>query len=167
MPNGEVVSNVRGPTTGPTAALYSEERSRIICNGLAQNLSQTAAANLAGVSEGAVRDWIKRGRAGKEPYATFVMEMDKAVAYAQTRLVRKLNEASEAGSERATMFLLERRHRADWGRVDKVEHQHDMAPVVIELQWPGQALPDPQAEMQRVAPLEIEEAEVVEDAAEG
>jgi transposase-like protein len=156
------------PKTGPTAPLFSEERQRIICNALATNVSVHAAANLAGVNDTTIRDWIRRGRDGKEPYVGFVAEVDKAVAFAQAKLVNKLNEASDAGSERATMFLLERRHRADWGRQDRVEHHHDMSPVVIELAWPGTNIKDPASEIQRVAPLQIEDAEVVDDArAEG
>jgi hypothetical protein len=146
--------------------LLNDETSKVICNALSQNMTLTAAAGLTGVSVVTVRDWIRKGRSTDvEPYAGFVAEMDKAVAFAQAKLVKKMNEASEAGDTRATTFLLERRHREDWGRVDKVEHQHDVSPVVIELTWPGQGVVDPASEVARVSPpqpLAID-AEVVDD----
>ena len=140
QPERRLGKNGRPAPPVPPSTLTPEIQQKI-CAGLAQNLPIATAAALAGVVAATVYDWLRKGANGVEGFVEFHAEAQKAIAVGETVLVKKMNDASAAGDTRATTFLLERRHREHWGRVDKVEHVGDEnKPVVIQLSWPGQTL---------------------------
>jgi hypothetical protein len=74
------------------------------------------AANAAGISEATLRDWMTRGRAGEEPYATLAERVERARSEGEVRNVATI---AKAATERwdAAAWLLERQYPERWGRV--------------------------------------------------
>jgi hypothetical protein len=81
------------------------------CKGVRQHLPQHLCAAAAGVSADAVQSWARRGAAGEEPYATFVVEVGRAKAKAAALLTGRISKASKRPTEwRAALALLKQAH---------------------------------------------------------
>lgn len=135
-----------------------------ICAALRANWPMSTAAAAAGMKIRTVNDWLHKGAQEIEPYASFYDAVMTAQAVGEGRLIKKLDEASEAGDTKSTQFLLERRHRHNWGRVDKVEHEaHIDQTLTIQLSWPGAQVSDPDSYLELPVHPNVVDAEVVDD----
>jgi hypothetical protein len=111
--------------------LCSEELADKIVKNLAAGSYLVTAAEAAGVSYHAVREWLIKARRDKEegnvdtPYVKFADVLKRAEHAAEQALVTRLNVAEDW---RAQAFLLERRHRDRWG---KSESQQQATQVLV------------------------------------
>ncbi|HZJ66960.1 MAG TPA: hypothetical protein VFD36_25810, partial [Kofleriaceae bacterium] len=93
------------------------------------------ACKACGIAEKTYYNWLERGKAGEEPYASFLQATAKAAAeaevYAQTVVM------SGRGNWQARAWWLERTRPTKYGRRDRIEHAGDpespLARIVIEL----------------------------------
>lgn len=80
--------------------------------------TRSHAAAAAGVSPTALFTWLRRGRAGEEPYAQFAQHMKKADGEARTVATKAIRTALEGGTWQAAAWWLERRYPKEWARRD-------------------------------------------------
>jgi len=94
------------------------------------NFRETACA-AAGIGSQTLRDWLKMGARGREPYKTFSFELDEAEATAEALGVGAI--LSQAKKDfRAATWWLEHRFQERWGGKQRVELTgHDGGPVQI------------------------------------
>lgn len=67
------------------------------------------ACALAGVASNTYRDWMKRGHAGEYPYDDFLLEVNKAIAFAVVQPLARIQAAGKKGAWQADAWRLERR----------------------------------------------------------
>lgn len=101
-----------------------------VTTAIALGLTRRAAAALGGVSTMTLRNWEERGRAGEEPYASFLQAMELAEATKEKDVTVSVIDASKS-DWRAGAFYLERRV-AEWMPKSNVTTQ-DMAAGLIEI----------------------------------
>lgn len=109
----------------------------------AGNYLDTAAA-FAGVHRSTLHDWLKKGRAenAREPYASFVDDVDEAMGDAEAMFVARIAKAAEdARNWTAAAWWLERRFPDRWGRRDRLEHT-GAGGGPIEVQSPAAKIAD-------------------------
>lgn len=80
------------------------------------------AAKFSGVNEGMLKQWMRRGRAGMEPYVSFVTEVETAEAEAAIQMTQIVFTAG-AKDWRAAAAWLKANRRDIWG--DKVDVRID------------------------------------------
>jgi transposase len=88
------------------------ETQRKICTGLRAGLSITRACSRAGINRATFYAWCRRGATGEEPYATFFLKQEAALADFQKRHLARIEKHAKADlkdSWRASAWLLERR----------------------------------------------------------
>ncbi len=95
------------------------ELTAAICANLKRAMPIKYSAEAEGVSETTVHEWIERGKAGQPLYAAFAEAVTRARATALQELTDKALEGGK-GSSFAAWFI-ERRYRADYGPIQKVE----------------------------------------------
>lgn len=78
----------------------------------AGNFAEVAAV-YAGISASTFYEWTRRGRAGEEPFAAFVEEVEQALASAEVRHVVNITEAAKK-DWRASAWYLPRVCRDRW-----------------------------------------------------
>jgi hypothetical protein len=86
------------------------------------------AAQLAGIAERTLDDWIRKGRDGVEPYASFYSDFSAAKAQGEQSYVGVIGKAAAGGNWNAAAWILERRHPKRWGpkvRMIVEEEQRD------------------------------------------
>lgn len=95
----------------------------IIIKAIRLGSSYRAAANYAGVSEDALYEWLAKGReTGRQPYARFADDFEKARAEAVLRRIKRIEEAAQSGAWQADAWWLERRYPEDWSLKHQIEH---------------------------------------------
>lgn len=101
------------PTRGrPTK--YGAEVSKRVLDALGAGNVRRASAAYAGISEDTFARWMAR-------YADFADAVLRAEAQAEVMHVATIAQAARAGSWQASVFWLERRRHADWGKIDRLE----------------------------------------------
>lgn len=86
------------------------------------------AAQLAGIAERTLDNWVRQGKDGVEPYATFYAEFCAARAQGEQAYVGVISKAAASGEWSAAAWILERRHPKRWGpkvRMIVEEEQRD------------------------------------------
>lgn len=78
------------------------------------------ACQAVGISEVTYYDWIKRGKAGEEPFLKFLKSIKKAKAEAEIKYVSIVQNVANR-SWQAAAWWLERTNWKRWGRKDKLE----------------------------------------------
>jgi hypothetical protein len=68
-----------------------------------------------GVPETTFKDWLKRGRGGELPWASLVLDLDRAIATSEFRAISRINTAAKRGHYAASQWFLERRFPGHWG----------------------------------------------------
>lgn len=109
----------------------TEETKKVIVAAIRKGVSYKHAAALAGISETALKEWQALGRAGKEPYAALVLEIEQAQALG---VLANLKNIEQAGLTdwRASAWVLERRFPEDYGNKSTLKVQGDQdAPLLI------------------------------------
>jgi hypothetical protein len=99
--------------------LTPETHAKIVSLIRAGNFRETAAAS-AGIDSSTLRDWLRRGAKGEEPYATLSRDLDVAEADAEVRDVLIIGKA--AGKDwRAAQWRLAVRSPERWAKAARVE----------------------------------------------
>ncbi len=92
----------------------TKERQKAILAAIARGNSVATVCAANGISLTTYFTWLKRGRNRESPYLEFLNAATHAEHQAQVNLVGVINSHAER-DWRAAAFLLERRHRKDWG----------------------------------------------------
>ena len=95
------------------------ETQKAICDNLRTGLHVETSCILAGIGYTAFYEWLKKGEAGRQPFAEFAEAVKKAEAEAERLLagtVMRVAIAPENPNWQAAMTMLERRHPERWGR---------------------------------------------------
>lgn len=95
-------------TIGRPAA-YNDIVAHKILKALEAGLPRNTAAKLAGISPTTLYNYLRRGRAGEEPYTQFVAKARVAEASAEAELVAFIREAAKNRQWQAAAWILERR----------------------------------------------------------
>lgn len=100
-----------GDVMGRIAAVDDLVTKRI-CDAAERGNTRECSAILADVAPRTMRDWIRWGRDGREPYMSFLAALEKAERKAEDGAVQGIR----AGSERwqSLAWWLERRRRNTW-----------------------------------------------------
>lgn len=119
---------------------YTDQKAQAICQQLRCGLSRRNACAVEDVPRPTFYYWMKQGKEGKEPYATFLEMVEKAEAeFLGAAEVRLRHFAAE--NWKANAWLLERRDPEQYGQ--KREHNHG---GTVGHAYMGQARPLTQAE---------------------
>jgi transposase len=102
-----------------------------ICDAIATGNTRRCAATAAGVSYATIKQWVRRGRAGEEPFAAFLARLEKADAEDEAKAVKGIVDAAQAGTWQAAAWWLERRRSDRWARreaasTEERERRHAM-----------------------------------------
>jgi transposase len=101
----------------PRPTKLTPEVQQKIGDGVSLGLTYALAANSAGLTYQAFNDWMKLGRdstSGK--YFEFYQHIEKCNADAAKVLLERLNNAAADGNCQVSMWILERRFPAEFGR---------------------------------------------------
>ena len=90
------------------------------------------AGRAAGVTSGTTLNWVKWGRAGKKPYADFVMKLDAAEAKAVTESVKAIQVAGKT-DWRAAKAHLEYIHKRSVSPQSIVRQLEEILQVVEDV----------------------------------
>ena len=144
-----------------TSTTFSPEIAERICAAVQNHHYIETAAALCNLPSSTVRDWLRKGRAGQEPFADFAVQFARAEAVSEGRLLKVVADAAEDDPKQA-LALLERRHRDRWSRTDPLAAVHGDSKVTIQLVWPGMNVIDSESSLE-LNPATVD-AEVIEDA---
>lgn len=87
-----------------------------IVEALREGLYRVTAAQLAGICERTLYNWIERGEAGEEPYCAFLQACKRAEAEAEHDIIATVRRGAEGWQSKA--WIAERRWPKRWaGRV--------------------------------------------------
>lgn len=93
----------------PCNSSYTPEKHRVIVRALKDGVSRRAAAGYAGVTDATLRNWVKRGLNGEEPFDKFAADVAHAEASIEEDMTKSIVEAARAGDWRAGESYLEKR----------------------------------------------------------
>lgn len=99
----------------PAVSKFSDETKTKILQAMRMGLFAEQAASLAGIGQSTLDDWLRDGRDGREHYASFVAEFERAKAIGEQVSVAQIQKAAGAGQWQAAAWILERRHPKRWG----------------------------------------------------
>jgi hypothetical protein len=102
-------------TTQKLANKTLEEFCEDLCRYLKTGVTIKTAAEAVGISEATYHLWLRKGKAGIEPYATFADKIRETFPKTEAVLAGRVINASEK-DWRAAAWMLERRNRKDWGK---------------------------------------------------
>lgn len=159
------------PKTGPppkfTDPGWAENKAELLRLIREGNYFETAAAQV-GLSSKTVRDWVRRGARGEEPYEEYSLEIRKAQAEAESLAVSRVVDA-EVTDWRAAAWRLERQHAKRWGQQIKVTTDRVVDKVLdVAEQALGERFPEAlQVLVEKLAELEGEAAFGEVEGAEG
>lgn len=103
-----------------------------ICAAIAEGNTRRCAAQAAGVSVSALKEWMQRGRAGREPYTSFLAKLEKADAEAEAKAVKVITDAALSGTWQSAAWWLERRRRNTWRRPAQEQERPDTSADVTK-----------------------------------
>lgn len=129
-------------TKGPEPMLPGGPEAEAVLGAIRAGNYIHTACMAAGLSEKTFRTWIRKGKLGEEPFASFWAEMRQAVAQAEVTRLR-LVEAASLVNWQAAAWMLERRNHKRWGRrIDQkqeVQVKEIKLPHNIDLLEPSEA----------------------------
>jgi hypothetical protein len=106
-----------------------------ICDGLRNGLYADSAAILGGICEDTYYEWIKRGEAGDEPYASFSEAVKEATAEAEQNALADVKMGRTGKDDpphwTSAAWFLERRFPSKYGRRDP---DHGLKTKALELE---------------------------------
>ena len=105
------------PPTKLTPSLQTK-----ICDVVRAGSAPESAAVFAGICSKTYKRWMERGRRSRSgPYRAFARAIEKAERDCEVALASIVRKGAANGDIRAARFILERRFRERWGKLDKVE----------------------------------------------
>lgn len=115
--------------------IYTPELGEKFLGLMREGLYLDDAAAICRVNKQTVYDWITRGEAGEEPFASFVDSYKEAETEAKRESLSTVRKGQQGWQ--ANAWFLERRHRQGWGRDARNDEQAQTpAPQVIVVQVP-------------------------------
>lgn len=124
-PDARAFQRKLGRPVGAGIKLTPEVQALILAHLRAGNYLETA-AQAAGVDKTTLYDWLKKGAAGRAPYATFSHAVVDAQAQAEARDLQRMDDHGRLNWQ-AVAWRLERRHPDRWARRERLDVQHDGA----------------------------------------
>ncbi len=88
---------------------FDTGRKEVLIAALSKGMTIRAASALAHLSYETVYAWMRKGRAGEEPFASFLAELEQAEAECQQAALARVVAAGE-NDWKAAAWILERRH---------------------------------------------------------
>jgi hypothetical protein len=88
---------------------FTPERAALLVAALGAGNAQAPAARAVGIGERTLREWLRLGRLGREPFADFARRVETARMEGEVRQVTQIATAAGQGEWRAGAWLLERR----------------------------------------------------------
>jgi hypothetical protein len=141
---------------------------KVVVSAVRAGAHRQTAAQLAGVDQSTLSRWLARGRedqaAGRRTSCRkLVEEVEQGEASFTLRALGQIQQSAAAGDARSAMWLLERRHWAEWGRADRLslggeithEHRHELHIQGLEA---GQSPIELNAALRRQAAELLQEA---------
>jgi hypothetical protein len=118
---------------GKSASQVRVEKARLAaaCDNIRLGLFPTQACELADLEPRTVLRWREAAAKGKEPFASYVSEIEKAEAQAEQLLIAKIQRAASEGTWTAAAWMLERRWSDRWKKPEFMQHSGDMTLRVI------------------------------------
>jgi hypothetical protein len=111
------IASMYEPGNGRPSRIANAEAVQILLSELERGTHPDPAAELAGISVNTVRNWVKRGEANEEPFATFLRAYKRARAKVESNVTQNIIEASkDPRFWAAGATYLERTHPDRWGR---------------------------------------------------
>jgi hypothetical protein len=149
-PNGAYKDGEK-PYTGSKPPLIEDQVVDQLCNAVAAGLRYEDAALLAGISRNSFRVWRRKAEKGVPPYRDYLERFERAEQLGKAALLEHVHRAARGeqlsvvehhrvdedrmvrttkgpGDWRAAAWILERRHREDFGR-DNVAVDHILLQV--------------------------------------
>lgn len=131
------------------------ELSAKILRYIRRGIGRQVAALACGVSKNNVRNWEKAGEEGKEPYASFLADLNEAEAVCEVRLVSRLQSKQPATVPwQLWMTMLERRFPDRWSVTRSQARREAQDEVLSKLK----ARPKLHAEVADVLAAEVDSA---------
>jgi len=113
----DIANAYQPPMTGRPSDIGNADTVLAILSSLEDGNYLEIASELAGVSENIIRNWVKRGEDGEEPFDAFMRAVKRASAKAEAMEVGKVRTAGQDPRFwAASMTYLERRHPDRWAR---------------------------------------------------
>lgn len=108
----------------------NKKLNRRVCDTICENLRRgnyiTTACRASGISTGTYYNWKKRGKAGEEPYATFLKRTDEAEAEGELACMEVIfNSAVEQNNWLSSAWILERKYPQRFGKREQMALQTD------------------------------------------
>jgi hypothetical protein len=122
--DAEIIENKSAPLRKPQGrkTVLSDEIANRICANVELGLSMAAASKAAGVSHITVGHWLDKGRAGMQPYESFLEKLTKARHQAEAGMAQVVQRCAASDDERislaAATWWLERRRPERWAKKD-------------------------------------------------
>ncbi|HAL86549.1 MAG TPA: hypothetical protein DCM31_06550 [Deferribacteraceae bacterium] len=91
----------------------TDELIKICVENVKLGMSYSACAKAIGVTYQTWRNWITNGEKGKEPYAKFYIEIQKAEAELMKECLESVKLSMKLGDVKSAMFILEKRFGSD------------------------------------------------------
>ena len=73
---------------------------------------------IVGIHKDTLYEWLKRGRTGEEPFATFMVAFEEAIGQAEAMLIAGIRAAGKEHWQ-AMAWMAERRFNKRWGRPER------------------------------------------------
>lgn len=129
----------------------TEEKSRIICESLANGSTYSVAAAAAGIGERTLFTWIGRGKAkgARDPYKSFVLEVELARSIAAQVMENVVWREAKNGNADMALKWLRIRRRNEWSEdaptneeldADARQRAAEIADDLIRLEKEAEAL---------------------------
>lgn len=111
----------------------TKARCEFICENLRKGNYLSTTAKACGINSSTLSQWIRRGKKGEEPYATFYKRVEQAEAEGELRSMAIIDDVASTGNWLASAWKLERKYPQRFGKKDRVELGGD-EDIKIEIQ---------------------------------
>lgn len=99
---------------------YSPEVHKRIVDCVRDGNYRKVAAGAGGIAEQTLMDWLEAGRAGTEPFAALLRDIEDAEREAEAEMVLVVRENAKEDWHAASWYLA-RKHPDRWGQTQKTE----------------------------------------------
>ena len=100
---------------------FKPDVTKTIIEALRKGHFVTNACKMAGIDGDTYYIWLKRGRQGEEPYATFAKEATAARSVVIDKMIDVIQTCAVQGDWRAASWYLEKVDRQNYGQSFKIE----------------------------------------------
>lgn len=127
----DIASAYIPPATGRPASISDPAAIQELLEAVEAGNYWDTAAELAGISQNTIRNWVKRGEDGEIPFTEFLRALKRAERRAEALAVQRVRQAgTDPRFWAAEMTFLERRHPDRWARRSE---GNDGPKVVVQI----------------------------------